>query len=143
MRTWTLMGLSGWLIAASCVLIAGCSRSEDVKISGKVTVENEPAEAGTIMFTATDGQSKVAGGVIENGTYQVDVPPGEKIVQIRATRIVEGEIRDEVTGKTHKTQNPVRLSSEEYESPRSPLKATVTKAGETFDFDLPKLDNKK
>jgi hypothetical protein len=133
----------GWLIAAAaCVLMGGCSQSSDLAISGKVTVDGEPAQSGSIMFTPVDGKSKVAGGEIKDGTYNVEVPPGEKLVQIRATRLVEAEIKDELTGKTHKTQNPVRLTSEEYESPRSPLKANVTKAGEKFDFDLPKIEDK-
>jgi len=133
---------SPWLIAAlGCVLLVGCADSGDLAISGKVTVDGEPAQSGSIMFTPVDGQTKVAGGEIKDGAYQVEVPPGEKIVQIKATRLVEGEIKDELTGKTHKTQNTVRLTSEEYESPRSTLSANVTKAGEEFDFDLPGIEN--
>lgn len=130
-----------WLVVAICLFIVGCSsRGGDMHISGKVTVEGELAESGTIIFTPQDGQTKVAGGVIENGRYQIEVPPGEKIVQIRVVRLESHEIRDSITGKTFQTEKPIRLTTKEYELPRSPLRASVTQSGEHFDFDLPRVE---
>ena len=132
------------LLLALCLLATGCGRGKnEVAVSGRVTVEGDPIDTGSIMFTAADGGTYVAGGVIENGQYKASVPPGDKIVQIRGLKKVgQREVFDEVSGKKFATDSHVRMTPPEYEAPDSPLKAKVTKNGEVFDFDLKKVFRK-
>jgi hypothetical protein len=133
------------LLVAACLLATGCGRtSQDVTISGKVSVEGEPVETGSIMFTPSDGATSVAGGVVANGQYKVSIPPGKKIVQIRGMKKAgQKEVLDEVSGKKYTSETLVRVTPPEYEAAASPLQANVTKDGETFDFELKKTLKKR
>ena len=132
------------LLVAVCLLATGCGpKKNEVTISGKVTVEGDPIDTGSIMFTAADGGTYVAGGVIEDGQYKASVPPGDKIVQIRGLKkIGQREVFDEVSGKKFPTDSHVRMTPPAYEAADSPLRAKVTKDGEVFDFQLSKKYSK-
>ena len=123
-----------------CLLLPiGCSKNNTISISGTVTVESSPVESGFISFIPLDGESQEGGAVIKDGEYRAAVPPGEKIVKIRADKLEDIESYDEVTKTTHTGKAGVMISPPEYNSAKSPLRATVTKNGETFDFELPAL----
>lgn len=125
--------------------LGGCSRGpKEIGVSGKVTVEGVPVDSGSIAFVPGDGNTHISGGVIENGSYNVKVPPGKKIVQIRGLkRASSREVYDEVSGKKYTTDNFVRMTPPEYEAAASPLTATIEKEGEVLDFDLKKDFPKK
>lgn len=68
---------------------SGCSgHGSDVKLSGNVTLNGTPIEAGEIRFEPQDGKGATAGGVIADGTYTVVVPCGSKIVHISGLKKV-------------------------------------------------------
>lgn len=128
-------GLS--LLCLLAVMFPGCHRNDLVLISGKVTVDGQPVQAGSIAFASVDGKTSVEGAEIKDGAYEAKVPPGEKIVRIRGMKLIPGEVYDEVTKTRHKTENVVRITPPLYEAEKSPLKVTVAKKGEVHDFDIP------
>ena len=118
-------------------LVAGCSGDGTVRISGKVTVDGEIVETGSIAFAPADGKTSVEGAEIINGEYSAKVPPGDKIVRIRGMRLQPSEVYDAVSQTTHVSSTAIRMTNVEYEAENSPLQATITKNGEKHDFDLP------
>jgi hypothetical protein len=77
-----------WLaLAAVSIAVSGCGSSV-ATVSGKVTFDSQPLANGTITFLPADGATATAGGKIENGTYSVQMPPGQKKVQVSATKVV-------------------------------------------------------
>jgi len=128
-----------------CIMLTlpGCSGDDMLKISGKVTVDGTAVETGAITFVPVDGKTAVGGAVIKNGAYQAKVPPGDKIVQIRAMKLVPGEKFDEVSQTSIATHFAAMLTDGKYVTDDSPLRATLTKNGETHDFDLPALNKEQ
>jgi hypothetical protein len=67
--------------------LAGCGAKES-RVSGTVTLDGQPIDAGAITFLPSDGQSPTAGGVIQDGRYSVKVPVGTMKVSISAPKVV-------------------------------------------------------
>jgi hypothetical protein len=125
------------------ITMSGCSRDGTVKISGKVTVDGTPVETGSIAFAPADGQTSVQGAEIVNGEYSAKVPPGAKIVRIRGMKLQPSEVYDAVSQTKHVSSIAIRITDAKYEAAGSPLQATITKNGETHDFDLPSINQEK
>jgi hypothetical protein len=91
-----------------CCAFASCSRGDGKHgvVSGDVTLDSQPLQAGTIRFAPTDGHSSPAEAPIANGKYSVTAPLGESRVTISAPK---------VTGKRKM-----------YDTPKSPTVDTVT-----------------
>src|SRR5262245_24328187 len=77
--------------AAACValsLVLGCGpKSDRLAVSGAVTLDGTPLEAGSIRFDSSGGQKVVSSGaLIKGGEYYVPqekgLPPGKYRVQI-------------------------------------------------------------
>ena len=69
--------------------LTGCSQGPAKShITGEVTLDGDTVDEGSISFVPSDGQSPTAGGLIENGTYSVDVPPGPKKVMITSPEVI-------------------------------------------------------
>ncbi len=61
----------------------GCGKPVGTTVTGNVTWNGQPLAYGAISFVPADGATKTAGAMITGGKYRaVDVPPGEKIVQV-------------------------------------------------------------
>lgn len=71
---------------ALLVLGSGCGKTAST-VEGKVTLDGQPLD-GTIHFVPKDGATNSAAGPIKAGAYNLEVPPGPKIVQVRATKVV-------------------------------------------------------
>lgn len=123
-------------VAATCCLVlallaAGCAAPKDRKVSGTVTWEGKPVEAGTITFMPADSSVAPATAKIVGGKYEVTTPPGSKTVQIFANRAV-GPVLDHMGMAAQEMYIP-----EEYNA-RSILEVEVTATGDNiFPFDLP------
>lgn len=121
--------------------VAGCGgeSKNTIKVSGNVTVEGAPVEKGSITFVPADGNTTSAGGVIVDGKYTADVPPGEKKVMVLGTKVVGTELvlegvpdsgtRDKLKTTTHSNYNAATTT---------PLSATISEPIENLDFDLNK-----
>ncbi len=76
----TVRSLAGLLVCA--LTFSGCESTNLCDVSGTVTVDGTPIEAGSITFLPADGKAQTAGGKIENGKYSVQVPIGTAKVSI-------------------------------------------------------------
>jgi len=130
-------------IAVMMLVVPGCRGDGTVKISGKVTVDGEVVETGSIAFAPLDGKTSVEGAEIINGEYKAKVPPGDKIVRIRGMKLQPTEVYDVVSKTTHVSSTAIRITDVKYEAEKSPLQATITKNGEVHDFDLPSMNQEK
>jgi hypothetical protein len=69
--------------------LIGCNRDvAKSRITGEVTLDGSAVEEGSISFAPSDGQGPSAGGLIENGTFSIEVPPGPKKVSITSPEVV-------------------------------------------------------
>lgn len=117
----------------SSVSLLGCGEAKDpvYKVTGKVTYDGTPIENGSIVFDPADGKGVSAMAGITNGEISGEVPEGEKILRINATRTLD---------KQDQYGEPITESyiPEKYNL-KSDLKETVSSSGENnFVIDLKK-----
>lgn len=73
-------------VVIASTLAVGC-RDKGPKlysVSGKVTFGSNPIEKGEITFAPVGGAGRPDSGMITNGSYQLKVTPGNKIIKISA-----------------------------------------------------------
>jgi len=69
--------------------VTGCSGDKKhAVVAGTVSLDGAPVKSGLIRFVPADGRTASADASIEDGKYSAKVPPGEKIVQISASKVV-------------------------------------------------------
>lgn len=132
----------GYLVLA--VAVAGCSRGYDGRqrfpLAGRVTIDGEPLDAGTISFIPqSESGQRVSGGPILDGAYAVTEEMGANAGPYRV------EIRwQKKTGKRYRDRDSGDLIDERKEGlpPRfhaqSDMSVEVSAKQTTFDFDLTK-----
>lgn len=128
---------------------AGCTRSSGPKlypVRGKVTYKGAPVDGANVMFRAVNGNASGAGRTDATGAYQINsqwgpgLPEGEYLVSV--TKFEEKPVAEEEGAYNPELANadappPKNLIPMKYMSPeQSGLKATVSKSGGSFDFDL-------
>jgi hypothetical protein len=125
------------------VAIAGCGSEPAYQgatryaLSGKVTLDGAPLEAGTISFIADGHQGNPAGGPVVKGEYAVDADRGANAgnyrVEVRWQKPTGQQVKDEDTGgMVDVTQEAIPA---QYNA-QSTLKAEVKPDKTKFDFDL-------
>lgn len=123
----------------------GCAeKAAEMDVTGKVTIDGQPIETGTISFIAADGATPTGGGVIKDGVYTAKVPPGEKTVLVLGNKLVGQEplykdmpdspMRDKYQMVTPEAYNAAHLT---------PLKASITDSQQGLDFELTSKLGKK
>lgn len=125
-----------------CALLTGCQR-QDYKgakrhpLSGKITFDGHPVDAGNISFLPESSELRVSGGVITDGAYAVSEPDGANAGTYRV------EIRwHKKTGRQFKDRDLGVMLDERKEGlpekfhAKSDLKVEVSAQQTTFDFDL-------
>jgi hypothetical protein len=123
------------VILLIAVAFGGCAgKSGQATVSGNVTLDGRPLKAGQIRFVPADGQGTTAGTAIATGKFTALVPPGEKKVEITASKVV---------GKRKMYQTPDSPEVdvvEELLPPRyhvqTELKLTVGPGAQEQNFDL-------
>jgi hypothetical protein len=125
------------LASFALVTIAGCGPSgpETVRVTGNVTFEGAPVSEGDIVFIPPEPTGLSTAARITNGVYTMDATPGEKKVEIRATRVVPGKANTDNPGSTEPAMEmfiPTKYNTE------TTLKQTVPPEGGTIDFALTK-----
>lgn len=125
-----------------CVALAGCENrlyegAQRIPLAGKVTVDGQPLDVGTISFIPLTPEQRVSGGSILDGAYSVTEEMGANTGAYRV------EIHwHKKTGKKYRDGDSGEMYDERKEGlgPRyhsqSELKAEVTPEQTTFDFDL-------
>lgn len=127
-------------ILASFLLLStiGCAeQSDEVEVSGNITIDGEPISQGTISFVAVDGIAATGGGVIKDGVYTARVLPGEKSVMVLGNKLVGTEplyegVPDSPTRNKYETVTPPAYNAAHL----TPLKATITEPQDDLDFEL-------
>ncbi len=118
--------------ALYAVAILGCGGAEGPKtyrVSGTVTIDNQPIEDGYIIFKPTDPADRADGTAIVDGKYEMQAVAGTKKVEIQAMRTT-----DEKGSKGEPVQE--NYLPAEYNTATT-LTADVTPEGPNeFDFDL-------
>lgn len=73
--------------------VMGCNASHDFAgtVKGKVTIDGQLAETGTISFVPVGQKYPIARGDIVNGQYMQEVPSGEYKVMISSHKVVSEE----------------------------------------------------
>lgn len=136
-RVYACLAIGTALLAL--VLTGGCGGDsmDVVKVSGRVTLDGEPIENGTITFVAADGETPTAGSAIKDGTYTVNVPPGEKVVLVLGNKLSGQEPLYEGVPDSPMRDTYEMITPEGYNATRwTPLKANITEPRDDLDFDL-------
>jgi hypothetical protein len=77
-----------WSILIVGAIVAGCSKTSNRgTVTGTVTLDGQPLQAGTIRFAPADGQTTTAETTITGGKFNVVVPPGDKKISISAPKV--------------------------------------------------------
>jgi hypothetical protein len=118
------------LLLSALACHAGCSHSDLVEVTGKVTWEGKPVDVGEIIFHPVDASITPAAGRIRAGQFRFLAKPGKKRVDIQAVRST-GK-RDPKEGfEITELYIPARYNAE------TELEADVTPDGENhFEFAL-------
>ncbi|EAQ82285.1 hypothetical protein [Blastopirellula marina] len=131
--------LATTLVAAVSLLSIGCSsgtKSNEVKVSGKVTIDGQPIEIGSVSFVSADGATPTGGGNIKDGTYVAFVAPGEKKVLVLGNKLVGKEklydTPDSPTRDKYEKVTPPEYNAFEL----TPLTASISGAQDDLDFEL-------
>jgi hypothetical protein len=137
-----LMPRVGLLIAAMAgVLVSGCGSGGMGRVSGTVTHQGQPLQAGTVTFIATDGERPNASGDIQpDGSYSLQTTePGDGAVvgeyQVAISGVDSAVYNTPMPGMP--AEVPKSVIPEKYSDPStSGLTATVESGSNTKDFDL-------
>lgn len=114
----------GLIISFVGIFAIGCSDSdpmsvERASVSGTVTLDGQPLQAGAIVFQSDrqlpDGDSVTAFGFIENGAYRIDLDDGPAVgsarVEFRPKPLQREELED-VVDQAAKSQSRRSLQME-------------------------------
>ncbi len=132
------MGKSVWLVLAALATIAGCGGSERSAVSGKVLLDSQPVEEGTISFVPTGKSTgQPVWGKIQSGSYAIPAKEGPSNGAYRV------EIRwPRKTGKKLPALAPFPESDEHVEAiptrfnSESELTAEIKPGNNLLDFEL-------
>lgn len=121
-------------LVCGLALLTGCASGDRLvtDVTGTVTVDGVPVEAGQILFRRTDGEQKGYEGTITNGAYRLQCEPGPVRVEITAFRVVPGKFTT-VNGP----KEPVRemYIPEKYNA-KTTLQHTLTGSSSVLPFEL-------
>lgn len=130
------------LASALIIISSGCSKEKNdyALVSGKVTIDGQPLESGSITFTSADGATPTGGGTIQGGTYTAKVPPGEKVVLVIGYKVVGQEPLYQGVPDSPMRDKLELVTPEAYNAAIwSPLKASISESSqEGVDFALSK-----
>jgi hypothetical protein len=99
MRSRTQLSLSR-LVRSALVLPAlllftgsGCGDGKPPKypLSGTITFDGKPIAEGSIMFIPSDRHSSTETAAIVDGKYAIELPVGQKLVMVEASRFIGPE----------------------------------------------------
>jgi hypothetical protein len=124
------------VLLAVCCAFASCSHGDSKHgiVSGDVTLDSQPLEAGTIRFAATDGHSSPAEAPITNGKYAATVPVGESRVTISASKVT-GKRKTYNTPDSPTVDIVTELLPAQYNT-QSTLTLKVTAGSQQQNYDL-------
>lgn len=123
------------VLATAAAMLLGCGGgASTTTVTGKISFEGKSATHGVINFVET-GKRALGGPIAEDGTFKVELPPGEYQVRIEAPpRIPEGVKEGEPLPQLEPRLIPAKYA--DFKS--SGLKATIgEESPQQVDFALP------
>ena len=133
---------AAFCLAVLCLTFAGCGGrnypgEQRFPLSGSVTVDGQPMEAGVISFLP-QGEGRVSGGPIKGGTYSITEETGATAgnyrVEIHWSKPTGKKLLDPDTGEEIMDELKEGLPDKYHKN--SELTAEVSADMTTFDFDL-------
>ena len=117
--------------------LLGCGTGnsiEVVRVTGRVTLDDQPLEKGLIQFLPTDGNGSSAASEIRQGEYQADVQVGSKRIEVTSPKVI-GQQKAYDTPDSPVIDLLKERIPAEY-NVQSQLKANVSRQQKSFDFSL-------
>ncbi len=133
--------MKNYLVAGLCLLVStlvGCgSGTNELEVTGEVTINGKPLPEGSITFVAPSGDSQTGGGVIKDGKFIAIVAPGKKKVLIVGHEVAGEEplyqgVPDSPTRKVLKPLTPIIYNS----VTTTPLEADIQGKTDALKFEL-------
>ena len=124
------------LCLAMFLVLPGCKKGNGVRVQGTAAVKGEPIMKGMIQFVAVDGNTAEAGGVIQDGKFDVTVLPGEKIVRIRGSRVTGKRKVEPTPGNIVEVDIEVSLTSQKEHWDQSQLRENITTKTNKLEYNL-------
>ena len=74
-------------------IVCGCSDGKAAKypLSGTIMFDGKPIPEGSIMFVPSDRHSSTETAPIVDGKYSLELPAGQKLVMVEASRFIGSE----------------------------------------------------
>lgn len=107
--------INRWLFALGLAMVAGCSQGPKFgDVSGQVTLDGKPVNAGIIRFFPIDGNTGTGSSEISKGQYLAKHVPVNKFrVDISASNVpavpVEGVVYPEIIPSRYNAQSELTL----------------------------------
>lgn len=119
------------VLAAIALVAIGCGGDGNGQrqVSGTVVLDGEPIENGEIVFHPAGGDGAAQGGPIQAGKFQFQTTPGEKRVEITATR-------EAATAAPDGLPNYVSYIPAKYNSQSTLTETVQDSADNVFNFEL-------
>ena len=83
-----------WLFVVAILVAAGCGREKPgtYEVRGTVAWQGAPVERGDIIFLPIDPELRAEGTKIKHGQFELRMQPGQRKVQIFASRDLPGQV---------------------------------------------------
>jgi len=123
-----------YVVLCSLLLSIGCV-NEKSSVSGTVTFEGQPVKSGTITFVKSDGDLMREGAVIQDGSFEAHVPPGNYKIELNAQKVVRTRTQKGFDGKDEEVQVTEELFPERYNTKTS-LTTKIDRGANTVKLDI-------
>jgi hypothetical protein len=123
------------VLGLASVTLAGCGGGDDLKsVSGAVTYQGKPVQDGLINFVTT-GSRPLGGGIADDGTYSVELSPGDYQVRVDTPpQFPPGFKEGDVLPKLPPRQVPERFAN--FTTSGLTARVKADESSQTIDFDI-------
>lgn len=125
-------------LLAVAVLVTGCVGDDPLKrypVKGTATFDGAPIPEGDILFVPDGGDGRPEGGPIKNGEFSVELVPGRKRVEIRASKENPAKMIDSMLEPGKKVPAREDYIPAKYND-KSELTAETSDVTDPLQFDL-------
>ena len=122
------------LVVVLLPIFMGCGGGV-TSVSGMVTLDGEALDNGAITFVPEDGNTPTAGAIIAEGKYHLELAPGEKRVEISATKVIGKRQVYEGAADSPVVDNVQEIIPPKYNT-QSTLIVSIDQGENAHDFDL-------